>query len=132
MSIINQKYIGSGITFPIELNTSGRVDIKTGVDLINSAIKNIFAYPRSFRFYHEEFGCRIHEVLDEPDDNVSEALAIHFIRESLRDWEKRIDLKSIKVLDNQHAFMNVEVIYSVSQQRPDEVLIFPFYKEIPY
>ena len=128
------KFIGSGIKFPIELNSFGRPDTHNDITLIHSSILNIINWPTRVRFFNEKFGCRIEECLEEPDDSISISLIKHFIAESLSIWEKRIELlpSDIKILNSTPSVINVQIRFFIRNTKIEETFIFPFYKEIIY
>ena len=97
MSAIN-KFIGSGIIFPIEINAQGRVDIINDMRLIRASILDIINWPTRIRFFNEQYGCRIEECLEEPDDTISRTLAKHFMVDAISTWEKRVDIESSGIL----------------------------------
>ena len=53
MEAIN-KFIGSGLIFPIELNEHGRPDTVNDIRLIRSSILNIINWPTRIRFFNEK------------------------------------------------------------------------------
>lgn len=128
------KFIGAGIIFPIEIDSNGRTKIVNDISLINTSISNIINWPKRHRFFNEAYGCRIEELLEEPDDSVSRSLLKHFIVESISTWEKRVEISSsgISILDSIPGAINISVTYRLRSTKIEETFIFPFYKEIKY
>ena len=131
MDSIN-KFIGSGIVFPIELNEFGRPETNNGLSLIHSSILNIVNWPTRIRFFNEKYGCRLEECLEEPDDAVSKTLIKHFISEAIIEWEKRIQLlpSDVRILNSSPTVVNIQIRYIIRNTKLEETFIFPFYKEI--
>jgi len=129
---MDNQFIGGGITFPIEVNSKGSVDVRGNNVLLQSSIKNILYWPTSQRFFNEQFGSRIFDVLEEPNDNIGKALVRTFIFEALNRWEKRILVKDTKILNSDHQVINIEITYEIRSTRTEETMVFPFYKEIIY
>jgi len=129
---MDNQFIGGGITFPIEVNSKGSVDVMSNNVLLRSSIKNILYWPTSQRFFNEQFGSRIFDVLEEPNDNIGKALVRTFIFEALNRWEKRILVKDTRVLNSDHQVINIEITYEIRSTRTEETMVFPFYKEIIY
>lgn len=129
---MDNQFIGGGITFPIEVNSKGSVDVMSNNVLLRSSIKNILYWPTSQRFFNEQFGSRIFDVLEEPNDNIGKALVRTFIFEALNRWEKRILVKDTKILNSDHQVINIEITYEIRSTRTEETMVFPFYKEIIY
>lgn len=129
---MSNKFIGTGIIFPIEVNSIGGVDIKDGTTLLQASIKTILYWPINQRFFNETFGSRLFEILEEPNDNVAKALVRTFIFEVLNKWEKRIVTKDVSILSSDHKTVNLQITYIIRSSRTEETMVFPFYKEIIY
>lgn len=123
------KFIGSGILFPIEINPSGRPDYVSDNRLIISSIYQILSWPKNNRYFNENFGCRIEELLEEPNDGVSNTLLRAFIVEALSTYEKRIVLQSVTVVNYDYSKVNIKLTYTITNTKVEESMIFPYYKE---
>jgi len=126
------KFIGSGMIFPIELDNSGKPPIYNNIKLIRSSIINILSWPKRTRFFNEHFGSRIGEVIEEPNDNISNSLIIHFVTDALQTWEKRIELVSLDIDDEKPGVVFLKIVYRIRETKIDDSFIFPFYKQIIY
>lgn len=131
---MSNKFVGSGIIFPIILNNEGRPDIYTNVTLINSSIVAILNWPYAHRFFNDMFGSRINELLEEPNDDITKTLLSHFVVDALNLWEKRIVVKNsgIKIVRFNREKVDVQITYRINSTKVEETFIFPFYKEIIY
>lgn len=123
--------IGSGIVFPITLNTEGRVPIYNNVELIRSSILIIINWVKDSRFFNEEFGCRLEEVLEEPNDLHSISIARMFIKEALEKWEKRItiDIRDIDIM-SAGTNIDIQIKYLIKASNEEDTFIFPYYRNI--
>lgn len=128
----DNRFIGSGMIFPIELNSHGRPSIYKDLDLIKSSIAVILSWPQRSRFFNEDFGSRLEELIEEPSDAVSKSLLRRFIIDSINKWEKRVELISINIENNSPTVFNVTVNYKVRKTKQQDSFIFPFYQEIKY
>jgi len=122
------KFIGSGIIFPIELNNMGRPDYVSDIRLILSSIKNILYWPKNTRFFNENFGARIPELLEEPNDGVARSLLRTFVEEAIATYEKRIIIKDITVHSYDDTKVNLKMTFSLRTSKIEETFIFPYYK----
>ncbi len=129
-----EKFLGSGLAFPLLLDDSGKVVVSTGIDLIKSSIYNIINWPYKHRFFLEEYGCRIEELLEEPNDNISFNLARRYITDALNDWEKRISIIpsdiAVERVDDKAVYLKLK--YTIVSTKKEETFIYPFYKQINY
>ena len=76
-----------------------------------------------------EFGCRIHELVFDPNDAATAGLARRYVQESLMRWEPRIKVLEVLTqpdLRNPDRLL-VEVEYKVISTQERRNLVFPFY-----
>lgn len=132
MAEVKNKFIGSGMVFPIEINAQGRPDIIKDEKLIRSSINIILNWFWGTRFFNELFGSRIEEIIEEPDDSISKSLLRFFIKESLVRWEKRIVVNNIQILNNNPTRLDARLFYTIRNSKIEDTMIFPFYKNIKY
>ena len=104
----------SGLAFPIELS-SGKHLVVSGSDLIQASIKTIIAWPLFTRFYEGNFGSRIHEVLEEPNDDIIINLIRRFIIDAISEWEKRIELTNLTIIKTGPEKLTIELIYNIKE-----------------
>lgn len=116
----------SGLAFPLELS-SGSPLIVSGVDLIQSSIKIILSWPLNTREYLGEFGSRIHEALEDQNDDVLITILRRFIIDSLSDWEQRIDLISIGVERPDNEKLYIDIDYKVRGLNVQDNLRYIYY-----
>lgn len=124
------KFVGQGLVFPIEINAKGAAVTKSGFELIKSSIFTLLSWPKFNRFYEERFGCRIWEVLEEPNDLIAITLAESFIKESIEQYEKRIEVLEVSVITETQTESRLEISIDVRIKNSDirESFIYPFYK----
>lgn len=129
-----ERFLGSGLSFPLLLDNSGKVVVNSGEDLIRSSIYNIINWPYKHRFFLEEFGCRIGELLEEPNDSISFNLARRYMVDALNDWEKRIDImpSNITVERTSDIAIYLRLNYTIISTKKEETFIYPFYKQINF
>jgi uncharacterized protein len=121
-------YLGKGIIFPIELTPQGLPIIRSGPDLIKSSIKMILMWPVRQRIFLGEFGSRIDELLEEPNDDLLKGLVEFFIVDALRTWEKRIDVLDVSVERLAPETIDVEIRYRIKTNQLEDILTFPLYR----
>lgn len=124
------KFIGSGIIFPITLNSMGRPDYVNDIRLIEASLKNIFYWPKNTRFFIENFGCRIDDLLEEPNDSIARSLLNTFIKEAVNNWEKRITVNTVNIVEVDYKTVSISIQYRLRNSKIEETFIFPYYKEL--
>lgn len=130
MATVN--YVGKGLTFPIELDSKGSPVLKTGFELINSSIKIILSWPFLQRIFLSEFGSRLEDLLEEPNDELMKSLVKNFVYEALTKWETRIDILEVDTKRTKPESLEIGIRYRVRATGLENIFTFPFYKEIIY
>lgn len=95
-------------------------------------MNNILSWPQRQRFFNEDYGSRINEMVEEPSDAISKSLIRRFIIESLDKWEKRVELLSINIENHTTEVYNIHINYQVRKTKQEDTFIFPFYKYLKY
>ena len=123
----SNKYIGQGLKYPIEIDSSGAPVLVTGDELIKSSIRTIISYPKGFRLFENEFGARIEELLEEPNDEILEELVQLFIRDALSLYEKRVRVLEVQTTRRNTNEMEVLLNYQILSSGDTGSLVYPFY-----
>lgn len=124
-----QRFIGQGIVFPLVLS-NGKTPIVSGFELIRSSIRMILGWPNGTRYYLAEFGSRLEELLEEPNDEVLKAVVRTFVIDAITDWEKRIYLVSSEIVNVTPTRVDIQLTYRVVNSQTEDTYIFPFYRKI--
>lgn len=124
-----EKAIGSGIMFPIELSLSNGLTtcqpISGSLDLIKQNISSILTYKVGQRLREENFGTRIEECIEEPNDQAMLFLLRRFIIDSISAWEPRI--RQVSIITNQSSdYIEIHISYVVNQTQSAESLDFSY------
>ena len=127
---MSNKFIGTGIVFPIVVNADGNVDIVDGIPLLEASIKTILYWPQSQRFFNAAFGSRLFQVIEEPNDLVSKVLIRAFIIEAINNWEKRVIVKDLNLVRSNDTTIILELTYIIRSTNTEQAMTFPFYKNI--
>lgn len=130
MALNTDQYYGSGIIFPIELTSTGLPIIRKGAELIKPSIRTILTWPQNKRIFLNQFGSRLNELLEEPNDELLKGLINFFVRDSLETWEKRIDVIDVQISRKEPEELEVSVTYQNKITGLEDVMTFPFYKTI--
>jgi len=125
------KFIGKGMVFPIEL-TNGRANLETGSELIQSSIKNIFAYTYGDRFFLHEFGALLEGLLEEPNDQVLQKTIQHYVVDAIFKWEKRVEPVSTFITKVNDRKVNISLTYRIRNSKLVDTFVFPYYPKLIY
>lgn len=115
----------SGLLFPFSL-VSGKPPIISGVDLIEASLKIILSWPMFTRFYESEFGSRIHEVIEEPNDDILINLINRFVIDAISTWEQRIELIQASIYKPSIEKLNVTLVYRIKELNIEETFYYNY------
>lgn len=115
-----------GLVFPLELSSGAHV-ISESDDLIKSSIRIILSWPLFTNENEDDFGSRIYEVLEEPNDEVLITLIEKFIIDSLNKWERRIELKKMTFERPSNERLIVDLFYHIKDINIEDTLRYTFY-----
>lgn len=126
------EIIGTGLQVPDSFNdTSGKVRYNTGVDRINQSIVHILSTPVGLRFFVPEFGCRINELIFEPNDYILEDMLILYIKEALTRWEPRIKVLEIAPVVIEHNnTVPIHITYNLVNTNSVYNFVYPFNRQV--
>jgi phage baseplate assembly protein W len=88
---------GSGISFPVRLGADGRVAVSAGPENIRESIRVILLTEPGERLQLPDFGGGAGRFLFEPNTVATRRRVQERIEDSLRRWEPRIAVESVRV-----------------------------------
>lgn len=122
MTVLRTK----GMAFPLLLS-SGSSTLEEGVELIQKSIKTILSWPLYTREYEDEFGSRVFELLEEPNDDVLAALLRRFTQDTLERWEERIELLTFDIYRPNSEKVTIDIVYKIRELNIQASLQYYFY-----
>lgn len=93
---------------------------------IKQAIRIILLTAPGERVMRPEFGCRIHELVFEPNNRATAVQAEQYITEALSRWEPRIAVTRVEAKP-ETAHLDVHISYTVRATNDTQNLVYPFY-----
>lgn len=122
-------FLGVGWQFPVGVDARGRVALARGAHDVEQAIRMILMTPVGQRIMRPEFGCRIHELMFEPNDGSTAGLAAHYVERALGMWEPRIQVLGVRATADPEdgSRMLIDVQYEIKATNDRRSLVFPFY-----
>lgn len=125
----NRKFLGSGLTYPLQTSASGdfKIDIND-TDTVKSALTFLLHTRKGERPHRPELGTRLPDFKHEPNSpEIRDALATE-IRETLVNEPR---LTSLRVLVDSNPADETQVLirisYRVIPENVPQNLVFPFY-----
>lgn len=130
MALVQNDFIGKGITLPLVL-VGGRPLLDSGFSLIRASIKTILSWEYGQRFFLNEFGSRLEDLIEEPNDLILQNEINIFVKEALENWEKRIIPIRASIISTDGK-ISLDISYRVLNSQQVDNFIFPFYEKIKY
>lgn len=127
---MNEKIIGSGWSFPIQIGKSGGIGLAHLTDELEQSIRIILETPVGQRMMRPTFGSRLHELVFQPNDLQTAATAVRYVEEALAMWEPRIQVVDVQVMPEQMSeggTLMLKIKYEVLHTRDPRTLVYPFY-----
>jgi hypothetical protein len=130
MSSIKADVVGTGWSFPVEVDARGRVALSRGARDVDEAIRIILLTPKGQRVMRPEFGCQIHDLIFAPNDATTAGLAAYYVEEALAMWEPRIRVIDVAAAPDEEndGCLQIRVEYEIKATYDRRALVFPFYR----
>ncbi len=121
--------VGRGFAFPPQIDSQGKLALTANESELNQAIQVILNTAPGERIMRPDFGCRIQELIFEPNNEETQARAVRFVKEALAIWEPRVDVNEVRANADAHnmGVMLIEVFYTVKGIQDARSLVYPFY-----
>jgi phage baseplate assembly protein W len=120
------EILGTGLSFPLAVDSNGRVALVSDVVDIDQAIKLIIGTAPGERPMRPDFGCKVHDMVFERVDASTAAQIEDAVRDALDRWEPRIVIEEIG-FDLHDTVLNISIAYRVRATNAKRNLVYPFY-----
>lgn len=122
-------YIGSGLSFPMQVDANGNIALVSGVEDVEKSIRVVLSTAPGERPMRPQFGCRIWELLFEPINDNTMGLMEGAVEEALSRWEPRIEVTDVVVdpTDQATGSVLITIAYRLRDSNDERNLVHPFY-----
>ena len=122
-------FIGRGILFPLRVDQSGSIALGRGADDIDASIRMAIITAPGERVMRPQFGCHIWDLMFEPINANTLGLMAEAVRDTVSQWEPRVDLEELEVEPDavQPGRVMIRMAYRVRATNDRRNLVFPFY-----
>lgn len=123
-----KAFLGKGWKFPISSGPSG-INKSEYEESVKESINIILGTRPGERVMNPEFGCRLWDIVFEPNNHTVYTEIKHIAHESLAKWEPRISVDSVDVESNpnSHERIDIKISYTVNKTNSVHNLVYPFY-----
>ncbi len=126
---MSKDFLGLGWKFPVKAGASGKIAISKFDENVKESILIILSTAKGERVMRPTFGCGIHDMVFETINMSTLSLIESAVRESLTNYEPRIDTLSVKVsaeaVDQGKLIININ--YTVRATNNQFNIVYPFY-----
>lgn len=84
--------LGQGAATGLRLSPQARVAMAQDDALIRQSIMLLLTTRPGERVMRPDYGCPLHRLIFAPNDATTAGLAIHYVRQAIARWEKRIEI----------------------------------------
>ena len=124
-----EEIIGQGWAFPPRVGPQGGIALTHDRNEIDQAIHIILSTSPGERVMRPTFGCRLHDLVFDPNNSHTAARARRYVEEALGMWEPRINVIHVGVTQdrNQDNALIIEIQYEIKAHHYQRRLVYPFY-----
>lgn len=124
----SRPYLGKGLSFPLQLNLQGSLQLSTDIRNIEESIGIILGTKIGERVYRQNFGSRLSELAFAPMNTQTLLLIRVYVEEALKMWEPRIVLDGVYTEpDPIRGGVNIIIEYHPKDSHDTRSLVYPFY-----
>src|SRR5262245_50138133 len=87
----DREFLGKGLRFPVSLNLNGGVSSSIYEENVRQCIFIVLGTAPGERVQRPEFGCRIHDLMFSPNNQITAALAELYCQEAIYKYEPRVE-----------------------------------------
>ena len=126
---MTSEIVGRGWAFPPQIGMQGGFALTSPQNEIDQAIRVILSTSPGERVMRPSFGCRLHELVFDPNNSYTAARARRYVEEALGMWEPRVTVNEVLVRTDpdDHSRLLIEISYDVKASHDRRSLVYPFY-----
>ena len=126
---MDDNFLGVGLAFPIELDENNQLKISRYEMAVQQSIWTILGTAKGERIMRPDFGCGIHDFVFSANSASTVGQIVSEVRQSLIEWEPRIDILDIDVTPDKNEDNKLLIIinYQVRTTNNRFNLVYPFY-----
>ena len=129
----DRAFLGKGWRFPVAINLTGGISSSSLEENIRESMFIILGTAPGERLKRPQWGCRIHDLMFAPNNNITAARAEYFVEEALYKYEPRIDELTVRATSSasEPNRLDIKITYKIVGQTHEKNLVYPFYLRKP-
>jgi phage baseplate assembly protein W len=123
------EFLGIGWPFPIKPDPAGRLGYVGGEANVEQSLRILLQTSLGERVMRADLGCEAPRLVFAPGSQQFLSLLETTVREAVRDWEPRVDLRDVRAETDptDETSVTVSIAYTIRQTNTRKNLVFPFY-----
>ncbi len=124
-----KRFLGSGWGFPVQVESDGGISTSWHEANVEQNIRIILGTAPGERQMRPEFGCKIHDLVFQPNNRPTANTAESYVRMAVAKWEPRVgDIEvTAKPDPYDENVLRVELTYTIRSTNTQRNLVYPFY-----
>lgn len=125
----DRDFLGKGLRFPVSVNLNGGVSSSALEENVRQCIFIILGTAPGERINRPDFGCRIHDLMFSPNNQITAACAEVYCEEAIYKFEPRVEKVVCRAGPNSDEpnRLDVRIEYVIAGKNDKRNLVFPFY-----
>jgi phage baseplate assembly protein W len=125
----DRDFLGKGLRFPVSVNLNGGVSSSAYEENVRQSIFIVLGTAPGERLHRPDFGCRIHDLMFAPNNDITAARAEVYCEEAIYKFEPRVEHVTVRALANadQPNRLDIRIEYIIAGKNDKRNLVFPFY-----
>jgi uncharacterized protein len=129
----DRSHLGKGWRFPVAINLTGGLSSSSLEENVRESIFIILGTAPGERVQRPQFGCRIHDLMFDPNNVITAARSEYYCEEALLKYEPRLEDVTVKAEPNANEpnRLDIKITYKIIGQTHEKNLVYPFYLRTP-
>jgi phage baseplate assembly protein W len=106
--------IGKGLAWPIKI-TNGKPETATGLNLLKQSIQITLNWYFGTRYFLAEYGSKLEQLLEEPNDTVLRSSINYYLIESIKKWEPRVEIVKSSLSNISNDSISIFIQYKIAK-----------------
>src|SRR5688572_10223168 len=125
----SREFLGKGWRFPVSVNLTGGLSSSAFEENVRQSIFIILGTAPGERVMRPDFGCRIHDLMFAPNNDVTSVRAAYYCEEAIYKYEPRIAEVEVQALPNpvEPNRLDINIAYVIAGSNDKRNLVYPFY-----
>ncbi len=126
---MKKDFLGKGFNFPLQIDSSGGIALNEYEENIETSLRIIIGTRPGERVMRPDFGCRVHELVFQPNNEATASLAAFYVREAVQKWEPRVENITVTAYPDpqKENVLIINLSYRVIRTNNQRNLVYPFY-----